>query len=203
MNIIITDLGKRFNTNWIFRKINYSFLQNKSYAITGPNGSGKSTFLQVLAGAIEKSEGSIIYTNSNNKPVAAEHHYTAISLAAPYMELIEEFTLKEFFEFHFKFKQLLPGHTIQQIVNTIGLANAYNKQIRNYSSGMKQRVKLAQAFYSNVPVVLLDEPTTNLDAAGITLYKNLFTQLQAGRLFIVASNDADEIALCNECMSIV
>ncbi len=202
MQIAVNNLGKRFNTNWIFRHINYEFLLNKTYAITGANGSGKSTFLQVLAGATEKSEGEIIFTNASIKNIPTEKHFEHITLAAPYLELIEEFTLQEFFEFHFKFKNILPGYTIEKIINAIGLISASNKQIRNYSSGMKQRVKLAQAFYSQVPVVLLDEPTTNLDEDGIGLYKKLFTQLASNRIIIVASNDAQEIALCNESMSI-
>jgi ABC-type multidrug transport system ATPase subunit len=82
------------------------------------------------------------------------------------------------------------------------LENAVNKQIRNYSSGMRQRVKLAQSIFSDVPVVLLDEPCTNLDAAGIQLYHQLINEYCKNRMVIVSSNDEVEYRFCNEKLNI-
>ena len=185
MNISLQNTGKRFNREWIFRKFNYEFLQGKSYAITGANGSGKSTLLQIIAGATMHSEGEIKYqqqTTDNKSETANEKSYQQISIAAPYVELIEEMTAKEFLQFHSSFKTVIKSFT--EILATVGLEKAADKQIRYYSSGMKQRLKLAQAFFSNTSVLLLDEPTTNLDEDGIAIYKKLWKENTTNRLVV-------------------
>jgi ABC-type multidrug transport system ATPase subunit len=194
MRIILSDAGKRFNREWIFRHFDYSFFSSNAYAITGPNGSGKSTLLQFIAGALMPTEGSVSYIQDNDKPI--EIYYPLLSLAAPYLELVEEMTASEFLRFHCVFKPLLPTMSIPAILEYVGLREASEKQIRYYSSGMKQRLKLAQAFFSNTPVVLLDEPTTNLDAPGIGLYHELIGNYCRERLVIVSSNDTMEYSFC-------
>jgi ABC-type multidrug transport system ATPase subunit len=194
MRITLSDAGKRFNREWIFRHFDYSFFSSQAYAITGPNGSGKSTLLQFIAGALMPSEGKIAYYGSNDKIV--EDYYSLLSIAAPYLETIEEMTASEFFRFHQAFKPLIPGMSIQQVLEQVGLFASADKQIRYYSSGMKQRLKLAQAFFSNSSVLLLDEPTTNLDASGISLYHSLIENYCRERLVIVSSNDALEYSFC-------
>ena len=202
MQITLNNVGKRFNREWIFRHCSYQFEPGKSYAITGSNGSGKSTLLQVISGSLTHNEGSIGIKNSNQEAIPAEQLYTNISIAAPYLELIEEMTAKEMLDFHAQFKPLIDAISIQEILQTVGLQTAVNKQIRYYSSGMKQRLKLAQAFFSNTPILLLDEPTTNLDADGIALYHHLVSNYTRGKLVIVSSNDKQEYAFCEEVISI-
>jgi ABC-type multidrug transport system ATPase subunit len=199
LNITLTNTGKRFNREWIFKKFNQTFLQGKTYAITGANGSGKSTLLQVIAGATLHSQGEIQYEESNTT-IANDMAYKQIAIAAPYLDLIEEMTATEFLQFHAAFKTLT--NTIEEILASVGLAAAANKQIRYFSSGMKQRLKLAQAFFSNTTVLLLDEPTTNLDAEGISIYKNLFAQHTKNKLVIVSSNDKNEYENCETVISL-
>src|SRR5205085_3035119 len=115
---------------------------------------------------------------------------------APYLEVIEEMTLKEFLKFHQQFKPFLSSVTVDQIISIIDLEKAVDKQIRYYSSGMKQRVKLAQAFFSDTPMLLLDEPCTNLDEAGVTQYQHWIDSYTNGRLVIIASNDEREYSFC-------
>ena len=165
MKVSLTDAGKRFNRDWIFRHFTYTFEKGNSYAITGPNGSGKSTLLQVLSGSMQLSEGNGQWSTGNGQ-LANEEVYKQVSLCAPYLEVVEEMTSKEFLEFHHHFKPLLSSFSIDNIISIIGLQEAINKQIRYYSSGMKQRVKLAQAIFSDTPFLLLDEPCTNLDTYG-------------------------------------
>jgi ABC-type multidrug transport system ATPase subunit len=169
MQISLSDTGKRFNREWIFRNLNYQFVSGKSYAITGPNGSGKSTLLQVIAGSVAASEGKISY-QLDGKPIEPEKVFQQVSIAAPYEEVVEEMTLTEFLQFHRKFKPLLNGFRVPDIIASVGLSAAAAKQIRYFSSGMKQRVKLAQAFFSDTSCLLLDEPCTNLDVEGIAMY---------------------------------
>ena len=220
MKISLTNAGKRFNRDWIFRNCNYSFTAGNAYAITGPNGSGKSTLLQVIGGAMVMSEGGIQYAIGNRQPaivswqsatgnetateeIAVDNAFQHVAVAAPYLELIEEMTVTEFLQFHCQFKPFLPHLTAKQVISIIGLEKAAHKQIRYYSSGMKQRVKLAQAIFSNVSCILLDEPCTNLDAEGIALYHQLVNQYNNNRLFIVSSNDEQEYSFCNEKISIL
>ena len=162
VGVRLFNVGKRFNREWIFRHCSYEFHSGKSYAITGPNGSGKSTLLQVIAGATLHNEGTVEYKN-NLHTTPVEDHYSSLAIAAPYLELIEEMTAKEMLLFHSKFKPLTETLTNEDILKTVGLENAINKQIRYFSSGMKQRLKLAQAFFSNTAILLLDEPTVHLD----------------------------------------
>jgi ABC-type multidrug transport system ATPase subunit len=197
MKITLIDAGKRFNRDWIFRHLNYDFSTGHSYAIIGPNGSGKSTLLQSIAGAIGISEGRVDYG-----AVPPEQVYRHLSLAAPYLQLIEEMTVTEFLQFHAAFKPLLPGYPATEIIRRVGLGTAAHKQIRYYSSGMKQRVRLAQALFSDTPIVLLDEPCTNLDADGITLYRQLISENTRDRLVIVSSNDSQEYDFCEEKIDI-
>jgi ABC-type multidrug transport system ATPase subunit len=200
MKIRLTNVGKRFNREWIFRHLNFEFHSQTSYAITGPNGSGKSTLLQIIAGATTFNEGGIEYFA--NKKIEDEKVYTKISVAAPYLELVEEMTLMEFLQFHSALKNWLPGIGSKKIIAILGLEEAAQKQVRYFSSGMKQRVKLAQAIFSDVPVVLLDEPCTNLDEEGIALYKSLVHDHCKDRLLIVSSNDIQEYDFCEERIDI-
>ncbi|HTR28829.1 MAG TPA: ATP-binding cassette domain-containing protein [Puia sp.] len=203
MKITLIDAGKRFNRDWIFRHLEYEFLPRQHYAITGPNGSGKSTLLQVIAGAIAVSEGSVCYAGGAAVPgspsgvaIPPDQAYRHLSLTAPYLDLVEEMTATEFLRFHHSFKPFLSAHSLAEILAAVGLQTAAHKQIRFFSSGMKQRIKLAQAIFSDTPVLLLDEPCTNLDADGIALYQELIRRYADGRMIIVSSNDPQEFDFC-------
>jgi ABC-type multidrug transport system ATPase subunit len=202
MRIELNNLGKRFNQQWIFRHLNYQFQSGEAYAIVGPNGSGKSTLLQVIAGSIEKSEGLISWMD-NQQPIETENHFKQLSVAAPYLELIEELTLTEFLHFHRSFKPLLPGWNTDRVIEYISLEHSAQKQIRLFSSGMKQRVKLAQAVFSDTAIVMLDEPTSNLDLDGIALYRRMVDELCEGRLLIVCSNEEAEIDFCTQRLNVM
>jgi ABC-type multidrug transport system ATPase subunit len=201
MQIQLTNAGKRYNREWIFRRLNYHFNAGESYAINGPNGSGKSTLLQLLSGATGLSEGTINWTNEN-KTIAPETIYHSAIIVAPYLEVIEEMTATEFLEFHFQFKKSWPLLEIATMLDIVGLGKAADKQIRYFSSGMKQRVKLAQAFFTHTPLLLLDEPCTNLDASGYSLYHSLLSNYTNNRLVIVSSNDEQEYKFCNQRLDI-
>ena len=201
MTISLSDAGKRFNRDWIFRHLSYQLEAGQSYAITGPNGSGKSTLLQALSGSLLLNEGSIHYT-FNGAVWKNDDVYRQVSICAPYLELIEEMTLLEFLQFHQGFKPFLPGLDSKQVIDAIGLQGAVNKQIRYYSSGMKQRVKLAQCIFSDTRLLLLDEPCTNLDSTGIALYQQLMANYTSNRLVVVSSNDEAEYGFCRQRIDI-
>lgn len=198
MEIVLENIGRRFNRDWIFRGINQNFISGHSYAILGPNGSGKSTLLQLISGSLTASEGTLQYINAT-KNIDIEEAYQYISIAAPYLELIEEFTLNELIAFHFNFKKQIGDNSI---TNLLGFERSGNKQLKYFSSGMKQRVKLALAVCSDVPVLILDEPTSNLDKEGIEWYMHLIDKFAAGRLLLIGSNQEHEYTFCNHRVNI-
>jgi len=201
MKVSLIDAGKRFNRDWIFRHLTFTFDHGNSYAIVGPNGSGKSTLLQVLGGAMQSSEGNIQWSMGNGQ-LTPDELFNHVSICAPYLEVVEEMTIREFLRFHAHFKSLLPSVSVDKIISAMGLDNAVDKQIRYYSSGMKQRVKLAQSFFSDTPLLLLDEPCTNLDEAGVGLYHTLINDYCKDRLVIVSSNDEVEYKFCKTRINI-
>ena len=202
MKIKLENIGRRFNREWIFKKISTDFESGNCYAVLGPNGSGKSTLLQIVAGSLSPSEGKIEYT-SKAKKVEVENVFSQISWAAPYIELIEEFTLKELIDFHFKFKPHLPGYNTQAVIELLALEGSKNKAIKFFSSGMKQRTKLALAFCTLTPVLLLDEPTSNLDTKGVDWYLELIEKFTANRLTVICSNQEYEYTFCQNRLNIL
>jgi ABC-type multidrug transport system ATPase subunit len=202
MTIIFYKAGKRFNRDWIFRNADLTFLPGRSYAITGSNGSGKSTLLQTLAGSMEVSEGKIEW-RVNNTSIDANNIYSFLTISAPYVEVIEEMSAAEFLQFHQQFKPLIRNISISEILKLVGLEKAAKRQIRYYSSGMKQRVKLAQAIFSDAPLLLLDEPCTNLDVAGYELYHKLIKDYAKNKTIIVSSNDVNEFSFCEDVINIM
>ena len=211
MKIKFSNAGKRFNREWIFRNADLEFNSATSYAITGPNGSGKSTMLQCIGGMLQLSEGKIDYklrdtsyaVQAADIDLKQEEVYKQVSFCAPYLDVIEEMSFTEFLQFHNQFKAFINNVSIQNIIEEVGLHDAMNKQIRFYSSGMKQRVKLAQAIFSDAFIVLLDEPCSNLDAKGIELYHSLIEKYCKERLVIVCSNDEVEYSFTKEKISVL
>jgi ABC-type multidrug transport system ATPase subunit len=198
MNIVLDNTGKKFNTEWIFRNLSRTFEQGKSYAILGKNGSGKSTLLQIIAGNLHATAGSIKYFEKEQE-IHQTRIFQFLSIVAPYQELIEEFTLSEMLKFHFSFKQLVPGNSISKLNEMLGFRNIDHKQLKLFSSGMKQRVKIILAMLSNTPLLLLDEPTTNLDQTGIGWYLDLVRNFSKDRIVIVCSNlQQQETSFCSE-----
>ncbi len=202
MKIIISNAGKRFNFEWILKKINCTFISGNSYAILGPNGSGKSTLLQLISGSTSTSAGSIAYY-IDEKQIDDEKIFNYLTIAAPYLELIEEFTATEMIQFQNQFKLFLNRITIKEVLQIAMLTKDAEKQICNFSSGMKQRLKISLAVLADVPIILLDEPTTNLDQQGFEWYLKLMKDYTANRLIIICSNLEREIVFCNEKIDVM
>lgn len=201
MKIYLEQVSKRFRQYRIFSNVTYTFGGPGSYALLGANGSGKSTLMRILGGIQAPSTGNVRFEDGN-LPVSADKIFSSVSICAPGVDIVEELTLKEFMEFHFSFKKPISGLRVPDIIQQTGLAKVAGKPIIEFSSGMKQRVKLAQAIFSDTPILLLDEPCTNLDAAGVDQYRLWIQQYTAGRLVIVASNDPREYDFCKELISI-
>ena len=202
MRIKLSGVAKRYRREWILRQIDLDFEEAGRYGITGPNGSGKSTLLRMLSGHLTPTKGKIEFLHQG-KALDIGEVYHHLAYAAPYIELIEEFTLEEAIRFHQRFRPLLPGLTIDSLVERLGLQKARSRPIAQFSSGMKQRVKLALACCTTADYLLLDEPTTNLDEQGVAWYQELLQDFVGNRLLIIASNVADDYKICPSVIDVV
>lgn len=200
MQIILRDISKRFKKTWIFRDLSFEFHKGRFYGITGDNGSGKSTVLQLIAGFEHPTKGSIEVLMESSDRLDMAHFSNHFTFCSPYQELIEEMTLTEFLDFHQSMTEKLDTQTL---LKTVNLTGQESKLLNNFSSGMIQRLKLGLCFFSARPVILLDEPTTTLDAAGKEIFKTLIAQTRKNKLIIMASNEAEEYALCDEIISVL
>ena len=201
MQITATGLGKRFQRDWIFRGLTRTFQPGSATAVLGPNGAGKSTLLNTISGQLLPTEGELTYALAG-RPVPVEDLPRQLAYAAPYLELLEELTLLEMLQFHTQFKPLRPGVSLDKLIGLMYLEKARHQLVREFSSGMKQRLKLALALYADAPLLLLDEPTTNLDATGIAWYQEHVQATRAGRTVLLSSNVAAEYAFCDEVLMV-
>ena len=201
MDIILESLGKRFRYDWIFKNLNYTFKSGKIYGIKGPNGSGKSTLLKILSGHLTPSAGTISF-QKNGVVISKAGIYQSIGFSGPYMDLIDEFTMEESIKFHQRFKPLLNGLNLPDILSILELEKAAQKKVNHFSSGMQQRLKLGLAVCSQSDLLLLDEPNTNLDLAANEWFEKLLTTYKGSRTIVIASNEQRDFKLCQEILDI-
>lgn len=197
MQITATGLGKRFRRDWIFRGLTRTFQPGSATAVLGPNGAGKSTLLNTFSGQLLPTEGTLTYLLAG-RTVAVEDIPAQLAYAAPYLELLEELTLLELLQFHTKFKPLRAGISLDRLIGIMYLEKARQQLVREFSSGMKQRLKLALALYAEAPLLLLDEPTTNLDTTGVAWYLEHVQATRVGRTLLLSSNVPAEYSFCDE-----
>lgn len=196
MEIFLDNISRKYNHEWVFRNVSFTFSSGNSCAVLGPNGSGKSTLLQIISGHLHPTGGTVQY-RLNGSMLPDEQIFRYIAITAPYIELIEEFTLPEMISFHLKFRNLRHGMDVKEFMDILDIGSNRDKCLKYFSSGMKQRVKLALAILSDVPVLLLDEPATNLDASGVAWYRGLVAEHCADRIAVICSNS--QPAECDFC----
>ncbi len=203
ITISLNNAGKKFGREWIFRNVNLEIKPHDKLVILGLNGSGKSTLLQAITGYLTLNEGELrvdipnVHMKQNSN--ASDFYYKQISLASPYLELLEDFTLKEMIEHTQVYKPFINNLSVNEIVELSGLSAHQHKYIKLFSSGMKQRLKLTLAILADVPILLLDEPTTNLDATVVKWYQELIEAYTKNKTVIVCSNSIkDEYAFCTK-----
>jgi len=190
MKIILNNITKKYNKKYVFKNFSYQF-DNKYYSITGSNGSGKTTLLKIILGYLTPQNGSVDYYRNNSK--IEDDNFGLFSFASPYQEIIEEFTLNEIIHFHFKFLNPINKMKESEIINLLELEGYSNIKISSFSTGMKQKVKLGLALFSECEFTLLDEPCSNLDDKGITWYHKNIEEFLKFKKIIVASNNKNEI----------
>lgn len=202
MRIQTKDIAQIFNREVIFKNVTLDLKAPDTIAVLGGNGSGKSTFLKILSGKSMPASGQITY-ETRGKKIAHEALYPHVSMCAPYLGIYEQLTLNELVAFHFKFKSTVKNLSKAAIPELLNLQAHADKNIEKYSSGMKQRVKLGLAVLSATPLLLLDEPFSNMDEANQKMMSDLILQHNTNRLTIICTNhQSNELQLCRRKINI-
>ncbi|MDD3738923.1 MAG: ABC transporter ATP-binding protein [Lentimicrobiaceae bacterium] len=202
MKVILKNIAKKYESQWVFKNINVEICSEQKYAILGTNGSGKSTLLRIISSYMLPTLGEVIY-HSDNSIIAHDQVHKYVNYAAPYINFVEEFSVKEFLRFHKQFKPFVNGYGIDEVLDEMQLKNQADKKIAHLSSGMKQRLRLAVAFLTESKLILLDEPITNLDSDAIAWYKYMINTYTKNKTLLVSSNSVEpEYEFCDYIISL-
>lgn len=199
MQLSLDNIGKRFKFHWIFRNINLEIHSNQVVSIKGPNGSGKSTLLKIISGFLSPSEGKLNFTKDGDM---VSEYFDKVTYAAPYVDLIGQMTLREHLKFHSQFKSFKNSLSTDAVIQILELDKSADKQIRDFSSGMQQRVRLGLALLSESDLCILDEPSTNLDAEAFEWYRNLVMTYKMNSALVIASNESRDFIQENVSLDI-
>lgn len=202
MFIELHNTGKKYQREWIFREVNAQWSSGARIAIVGGNGSGKSTLAQIAAGFLSSSEGEITWKNQSHS-IPRDKLFAHVSMCTPLMQLWDDFTLTENFELFCRFKSTRKELTASAFAAIIGLENVKHRALKDFSSGMRQRVKLGMAILADTPLLILDEPCSHLDAGAIAWYQQFLESHSVNRTILIASNnDQRELFICTEQIDI-
>jgi ABC-type multidrug transport system ATPase subunit len=203
MEITLRAVTKAFGREVVLQNMDHTFTTGSRTVLLGPNGSGKSTLLQLIAGAVLPTQGRVVH-RMGTRDIADGEVYRHVSIAAPYLSLYEELSLRRAIELHHRLKPLQAGSDAPAVARAAYLEHALDKPIAQFSSGMKQRARLALAILSDTPLLLLDEPTSNLDAEGVDWFMQLVSGHLRDRTLVVASNaQPQEHALCDRRIEVL
>ncbi|HJW30180.1 MAG TPA: ATP-binding cassette domain-containing protein [Saprospiraceae bacterium] len=201
MDLSIRKLSKAFNQKTVFTGLDFDLPSGAKLAIVGANGSGKSTLLKIISGGVLPSSGSILYSR-NNERIPEDQLYQYVHFVAPYNTVIEELTLPELFSLHKKLNTLQEFDSYKDWVGQLAYKYNPDHRIKTFSSGMKQRVKLGLTLLDNRPLILLDEACSNMDQQGREWFFQAVKALPRLRTLILATNDPEERACCDEVLNI-
>ncbi|MDP4267163.1 MAG: ABC transporter ATP-binding protein [Bacteroidota bacterium] len=201
MKIFLNNISKKYSSGFTLKDINYEFNTGNIYGISGTNGCGKSTLLKIIASMELPDSGKINYFNCNS-PIYDRQINKYLSVVAPYSEVSDYFTLEESIDFHFSFKSYQKNFDKNKVIDMLNMRHISKQMIGTFSSGMKQKLKLVLAMYSDSPLVLLDEPAMNLDGDSIDMFQTLIKDFSKNRLILIFSNNrSEELSLCNKLIT--
>jgi len=204
LRLTCNKLSKSFSGTTVFQNLSFTLSGYQSLLITGKNGSGKSTLLKIISNLIRESSGEI-YIDENNNKLEREKWYLKTGLLAPYINLYDELTGYENLEFFYKLKTGEKNNFKEKTENLLKQVNLYekrNEHVKNYSSGMKQRLKVAFAIMTDPEILIMDEPRTNLDKLGVELIYKISDEQKKKGILIVATNNDEDAQLCENSVNI-
>lgn len=204
VEIICENLSKTFSGKPVFKNLNFKISSGQSLSITGKNGSGKSTLVKILTNLTRPSSGKITF-HKNNVQLDREKWFLNIGMLSPYINLYDELTAFENLDFFYKLKSSGNDHApdkINLLLQKTGLFEKRNEFVKNYSSGMKQRLKIAFAVMSEPEVLIMDEPRTNLDVAGLEIVYNITDEQKQRGILIIATNEESDRKICDSTLNV-
>ncbi len=204
INLKCTDITKSFNGKVVFKNVNINLTESTSLVVNGRNGSGKSTLLKVISHLIRLDKGKI-ELKIKDKLISKEKYFSKIGFLSPYINLYDELTGQENLDLFYDLKVEQKNNKAEEIkylLEKVGLYKRRDELIRNYSSGMKQRLKIAFAVISKPALLLMDEPRTNLDDEGISVVYKVAEEQKERGILILATNERDDNEICESSLNI-
>ncbi|AFN74858.1 ABC transporter-like protein [Melioribacter roseus P3M-2] len=201
-SVILENLVKYFGRRLVFNGIDRRFDSGNIYGVAGPNGSGKSTIVKIIANLISPTKGKVIHLHGDKK-INYEHLHNYIGFVSPYLFLYDEFTARENLLYFSKIRGIdYDEEYANFLLSELNIYKRKDDVIRGYSSGMKQRLKFIFALIHNPSLVILDEPTSNLDTPGKEKVYEIIDKNRNDKLFIIASNEESDLSLCGEIINL-
>jgi heme exporter protein A len=198
----IENVSRSFGRRLIFKDVDYVFNSNGIYGVSGSNGSGKSTLVKIIAGVLSPSSGKIIHS-AGGLNISSEKLYNHIGLVSPYLILYDEFSAEENLKHIAQIRGIeYPAQKVNKLLERLFLLERKDDLVRGYSSGMKQRLKFIFALMHSPELIILDEPTSNLDNAGKKTVYEIITEESKAGIVIIASNEENDLALCKEIINL-
>lgn len=200
--LIGNNIRKSFGRLLVFESVNFELGVGSSLAIAGRNGSGKSTLVKIIAGLLSPSSGEVIY-QIDGKKIDKIDWFKYVGFVAPYLQIYDEFTGYENLEILARIRGLKNyKEKIEDVLKRVNLYSRRYDLVRGYSSGMKQRLKYACALLHEPILLILDEPTSNLDIEGVEMVWAIAEEQKKKGILIVATNEPEELQMCDDVINL-
>ncbi|HSP88769.1 MAG TPA: ABC transporter ATP-binding protein [Ignavibacteriaceae bacterium] len=201
-SLVAENVNKTFGRRLIFKDISFKINSSTIFGISGPNGSGKSTLVKIIANIISTSSGKLIH-NQNGNEIKPEKLHNHIGLVSPYLVLYDEFTAYENLNYFSEIRGVsFNKERVDSLLTKFLLFNRKDDFVKTYSSGMKQRLKFIFALMHSPQLIILDEPTSNLDDEGKEVVYDLIKEEGSKNIVIVASNEKTDLSLCTDLIDL-
>jgi heme exporter protein A len=198
----IDSVSKVFGRRLIFKDISIEYNHCGIFGIAGPNGSGKSTLMKIIAGLLSSSHGKV-YHSANSKKISPEKLHNYIGFVSPYLILYDEFSAEENIYFLSKIRGIdFNKNKSDFLFNELNLCDRKNDLLKTYSSGMKQRMKFILALIHTPQLLILDEPSSNLDDKGKEKINELIKEKSKSNIILIASNEEHDLSLCSSILEL-
>jgi len=191
--IAIQHLTKRYGQTEVVRDFTLDMADGDAVALWGPNGAGKTTVVRCILGLV-RYEGVITVDGldalDRGKAVRARMGYVPQELS-----FYDEMTVDDLLDYSASLRGIGPDR-VDEVAETVGLSEHLSKKVRELSGGLKQRLGLAAALLPDPQILLLDEPTSNLDAKARDSAIELLERLRhEGRTLLVTSHHIEEVGM--------
>jgi len=193
-----TEISQKFNRRRIFEAISFKISGGQSLAITGPNGSGKTTLIKIICQLLRPTSGKLLIRNEE-RIIHPHQIYPYVGLVGPYLQLYNNLSALENYTFFARIRGLTVDiQHFKQLMVRLGLQGREFDELRTYSSGMLQRMKYVVAIMHQPRILILDEPTANLDEDGSEIIYGIMEDQKKENILIIATNEPEEVKFGEE-----